>query len=167
MTNVEDSIRRLSDRADICDLLTSYFRALDSLDQEAALVVYAEDARLAHDGEPVASGRDEIAAFVASSWSRRSDIRITHYLVGAPTVHVEGDRATSETYAVTHQVKGDPGDGAIVIARGLRYMDTWRRTPAGWRVVDRLHVKDFEMSADALYSTTFEQRIRAPWEEQG
>jgi hypothetical protein len=46
-------------------------------------------------------------------------------------------------------------------------MDTWRRTATGWRIVDRLHVKDFEMSANALYAMTFEQRIRAPWEQQG
>jgi ketosteroid isomerase-like protein len=168
MPSFEDKLQQLADRAEICELLTSYFSGLDSLDHEAVLNVFADEACLAISGEHVATGRQEIQAFFADQHSSTPgsgasgrETRISHHLMGVPSIVVDGDTAATETYALVHLAKGDPADGGEVIVRAIRYIDKLRRTVEGWRIVDRLHVADLGMSVPALFATTFNERRTA------
>jgi ketosteroid isomerase-like protein len=169
MPGPEDKVQSLADRAEIYDVLTSYFRAIDALDREAVLNVYADDASLAVHGRHVATGREEIEAFLAN-WPEPApgvDVawggeRVTHHLMGAPSISVDGDTAATETYAIVHVAKGDPAQGGEIMVRALRYVDKFRRTENGWRINDRLHVADLGMSGPGLFATTFADRQMRP-----
>lgn len=168
MPNIDGKLRDLVDQSEIQELLGSYFRGLDSVDHEMVLGVFADDARLAVHGKPVAVGRQEIQAFYAAwpSFTRGTDpaageTKISHHFMGAPSIVVDGDTAATETYALVHIAKGDPADGGEVIVRALRYIDKLHRTDKGWRIVDRVHVADLAMSAPAMFATTFNERRSA------
>jgi ketosteroid isomerase-like protein len=169
MPDRDEILRQVTDRMEISDLLLSYFRALDRADKEGVLDVYSDDARLMVDPEHVLNGREAIRAFLVNwptptegadvPWVGRT---VSHHMMGVPSITVHGDTARTETYALSHNVEGDPGDGGKVRVKALRYMDTLRRTADGWRIVDRLHTSDLEIIAPVLYATTFEDRVSEP-----
>jgi ketosteroid isomerase-like protein len=169
VANIDSKLQELVDRSEIYELLGSYFRGLDSVNHDMVLDVFADDARLAVGGMPVATGRQEIQAFYSAwpSFTRGTDppapeTKMSHHFMGAPSIVVDGDTAATETYALVHLAKGDPADGGVVIVRALRYIDKLQRTDKGWRIVDRLHVADLAMSAPAMFATTFNERRSGP-----
>jgi ketosteroid isomerase-like protein len=169
MPDRDEILQQVTDRMEISDLLLSYFRALDRADKEGVLGVYSEDARLMVDPEHVLNGRQAIRAFLANwptpaegadvPWVGRT---VSHHMMGVPKIAIDGDRARTETYALSQNVEGDPANGGNVRVKALRYMDTLRRTPDGWRIVDRVHTSDLEMITPVLYATTFEDRLSEP-----
>ena len=170
LSDPERTLERLSDRAEIYDLLTSYFCAIDGRDRETVLALFTDDAHLAINGQHAATGRNAIEAFLGTGRAARgagvspTSIRMSHHIMGAPTIAVHGDTASTETYAVAHLILGDTEEDSTVVVRGLRYMDELRRTEHGWRIYDRLHTGDFGMELPALYATTYEDRLtRASW----
>lgn len=70
---------------------------------------------------------------------------VTQHVVGSITTDLDGDEATTQSYTVVHFVRPVPG-GHEVVHRGLRYDDRLVRTPAGWRIRERMH--------QVLWSTT-------------
>jgi hypothetical protein len=70
---------------------------------------------------------------------------VTQHVVGSITTDLDGDEATTQSYTVVHFVRPAPG-GHEVVHRGLRYDDRLVRTPAGWRIKERMH--------QVLWSTT-------------
>jgi hypothetical protein len=129
------------------------------------LELFTEDAHLAINGKHVASGRASIEQYLRTGAAVRSvgasdeTLRVSYHIMGAPAIDLDGDDASTQTYAVAHLVVGQPGNGGKVLVRGLRYLDDWRRTPVGWRICDRLHVADFGVEVPALYAATYEDRL--------
>jgi ketosteroid isomerase-like protein len=161
MSGLEDTVRELADRAEICDLLLAYFTAVDSADRDAMVKAYTDDCCLAHDGVPVAKSLAEIRAMLvnwpkpaADSDAPWADIGMSHHIMGAPLIRVEGDVAWAESNGISHLA-----EGGNVRVRALRYMDKLRRTSDGWRIYDRVHVADMEMMVAAEHATTYAERV--------
>ena len=60
----------------------------------------------------------------------------TMNLVGTHRSRIEGDRATAETYVVSHHFRVEDGRSWDDQA-GTRYVDELVRTPEGWRITRR------------------------------
>jgi len=82
----------------------------------------------------VPRGRRELGAFFDEVMQ---DFAGTQHMMGNFSVQVQGDEATSRTYALcAHWMAEDgpkPADWTVAIC----YDDKWRRTSVGWRVYER------------------------------
>jgi hypothetical protein len=62
--------------------------------------------------------------------------RMFHF-VGNHLCDVEGDRASGETYCLSHHYFEGDDEGATVTMSAIRYEDVYARTPNGWRFASR------------------------------
>jgi hypothetical protein len=130
MTEFEQRLRLLEDRAQLDDLIVRYFLAADSDDMKAVGGSFCEDATFASSGVVNATGPQAIMDFIAAARAHMGlTLHTPHYglytflsddhaqgLVGA---HLELSMAGSLRY------------GAV------RYQDEYRRTRDGWRIGKR------------------------------
>ena len=136
---MDDGLRTLLDERAINRLVLDYAEAVDRLDEALLRRVFAADAVLEGPGWRFA-GIDEICSILpimkdsfVSSW------HATHQ----QTIHLEGDRATGETYcAGRHLQKGGYADNHVMTLI-IRYRDTFTRTADGWRIASRKEVVDW------------------------
>jgi len=136
---MDDGLRTLLDERAINRLVLDYAEAVDRLDEALLRRVFAADAVLEGPGWRFA-GIDEICSILpimkdsfVSSW------HATHQ----QTIHLEGDRATGETYcAGRHLQKGGYADNQVMTLI-IRYRDTFTRTADGWRIASRKEVVDW------------------------
>jgi len=126
------------DRLAIADLVHGYAQGVDRNDGPAVAALFTDDGVLAvrsKVGEPepdtVRRGRREIADTISAM-----DYRATCHVVASHTAVVDGDRATGETRCIAHHVLGPPGNDTDRVWY-IRYVDTFRRTPEGWRIATR------------------------------
>lgn len=147
-----DPLAEVRDRLAIADLVHAYAQRVDGHDGDGVAALFTEDGVLTirakvGEAEPtgVRRGRGEIAAAIAGM-----DYRVTCHMVGNHQAVVEGDQATGETRGVAHHVVGPPGDDVDRVWY-LRYLDSYRRTPDGWRIATRDLWLDF--TADGRLST--------------
>jgi hypothetical protein len=137
-----DRIRAIEDRFAIQDLISNFCqladtRRLDILTDET----YTADAVLDY-GSKRMTGRDEIHAFYNSF---EGTMFATAHIVGNPLVQIDGDSAIA-----LHRVMGFHWHAQkseiveIVPANEVMmggYQDRLRRTPAGWRIHERIIVQ--------------------------
>jgi hypothetical protein len=122
---LEQRLRRLTDRAEIAELLVSYARCIDRRDWPGLQDCYTDsgvmqhgDASVPREAMPQLSER--ILAGVSSS----------HHLVGDPSIDIDGDHATTHShYIATHVSEGT----AVKRQAGGWYDCELERTDAGWR----------------------------------
>jgi hypothetical protein len=138
------AVRLLIDQQLIRDLLVQYFTNVDrrawapvkDVFVPGTLVDYSALMPIAA-AVPAEAIVDRIAEAVAI-------YSVTVHQMGNCEIKVADDTAVSETWINAHHVYADPGrsDGRLPIA-GLRYQDRWIRTPAGWRIRDRVAFTDW------------------------
>jgi len=128
----------VGDRLAIADLVNAYAQRVDNRDPAGVAALFTDDGVLtirAKVGEAtptgVRRGREEIAQAIAAM-----DYRVTCHMVGNHLAVIDGDQATAETRGIAHHVVGPPGDDVDRVWY-LRYLDTYRRTPDGWRIATR------------------------------
>ena len=122
------ALRRLLDRAEISDLLTSFAQALDTKDWEGYAETFAEDGEF-RIFDQVRVGRAEIAAGPARDLTRFA--RTQHFSTNH-VIEVDGDRARAQSYMLAIHVPdaARPAEHADV---GGTYRCECIRTSAGWR----------------------------------
>jgi len=121
-----------ADRVDLRYLVEGYAIACDTRDPDALGACFADGAVLTVHWPDRAATRlafPESAAAITTNLSRYDR---TLHLVGNHRATIDGDTATGLTYCVAHHITGD--QNSIMT---IRYLDTYRRDPSGWRFVTR------------------------------
>lgn len=129
--SAEAAVRGLLDRAAIRDVLLRYAHGVDRRDLAAVASCFTPDA--SYKGS---LGEGSIDVALAALRDRMGQYASTMHLVANQLVEIDGDRATSETYAIAyHQMHGDEGRRNMAV--GVRYLDTLVRVADGWRICHR------------------------------
>ncbi|GDY29030.1 nuclear transport factor 2 family protein [Gandjariella thermophila] len=124
------SLRELSDRLEIQDLLVDYSDAVDRRDWDALDHVFTPDAVIDFRATGGAHGDlPTIKAFLADALSH---FTASQHLVAASKIELAGDTATGRTMCHNPMVL----DGQVMFV-GLWYVDRFVRTEAGWRIRHR------------------------------
>lgn len=118
----------MSDRSDIAEALAGVAAALDSRDWSTLGAAFTEDAY----GYGAAGRR----AIVARVRAHLDGCGPSQHLLGNLRVAVDGDTASSLTYARVYHVGAGDRAGAFYECIG-EYTDTWTRTPSGWLLTFR------------------------------
>ena len=128
----EQRLRRVEDLLEIQQLCNDYGHHLDNGDVEAYAALFADDGELLLGPVARARGRDEIRDAMTSVLGapRGSSIHI----IGAPTVELAGDTATSEVMWTV--VSRDDAGNALLSMTG-RHRDDLVREHGSWRIKRR------------------------------
>lgn len=140
-TPCDDSARELHDRLAIHRLVLAYCRAVDRGDFDGVRAVYADDGRDVHTG--FEGSADDYVTWLRGKLAQFDG---TMHLVGNHDVELLGDHALAETYGTAVHWGAPADDPARNFTSGFRYVDHLRRTPAGWRIVERRAVREWTRS---------------------
>ncbi len=127
-------VRRLVDRQEIADVLYRYASSVDYKDFPTLRSLFTDDAHGVYTTVADLRGADEIVKWidemtVTKTWQHHK-INVYHIDFTGP------DEVTTLTYHTSHQTdEGDPGAVQLIVAR---YRDTLRRTPDGWKIVEKI-----------------------------
>jgi hypothetical protein len=128
-----DDAALAADEHSIRDTCMRYWAGFDRGDLELYLSAFTADATMSlFGGEQTMSVADLAARGFASPSGYRS------HAPGSQAISVDGDRATADTFVVSHIV---PENGPILV-RGLRYVEDLVRTGDGWRIQ---HLQHFQL----------------------
>jgi hypothetical protein len=126
----------MSDRHQILERLAAVAAALDTRDWAALGAAFTEDAH----GYGV-RGR---AAIVAQVRDHLGGCGPSQHLLGNHRIAIDGDSASSQTYARVYHVGAGERASAYYECLG-QYSDTWTRTPDGWRLTGRRFTISIEL----------------------
>jgi hypothetical protein len=121
-----------ADRLALRDLVEAYAFGCDARDADLLRSCFVDGATLTvhwSSREPTSMTFPDGAEHIARSLGRYD--RTMHF-VGNHRAELRGDDATSVTYCFAHHLTG--ADDHVM---AIRYHDTFRRTPEGWRIVER------------------------------
>lgn len=139
------SLQEISDRFEINDLLVEYCHRIDSMDWDGLDEVFTADAHidysemggssgdLAHTKEFLAAALPNFAGFQHMI----STSKITLAVGGDP------DRAAGKTICHNPMIAAGPDGQPQVMHCGFWYVDTFVRTPAGWRINSRREERSY------------------------
>jgi len=135
------SIRELSDRLAINDLLIRYTRAIDTKDWNLLDTCFTPDA----DVDYVASGGiagkyPEVRAWLAKALAA---FPITAHYVTNSQVELRGDRASARTLVYNPMFFAKPDGGLHDFTVGASYVDELVWTADGWRIAKRVEEAGF------------------------
>ncbi len=126
-----------ADRDAITEGLVRYAYAIDDRDFDEVRARFTADAHLDYTASGGPAGpRDEVVTWIEQGLAL---VGRTQHVVTNALVELDGDEATSRCYLVNPLLSPDDPPSTVVLIGG-EYRDRWRRTDAGWRIVDRLHV---------------------------
>jgi hypothetical protein len=165
--STEERVRRLEDRAAIQDLAVMYGYVMDERVVDGIRRLFTDDAALrSADGVFAATGLDEIV----KTYQGRFDVLgpTNHFVHGHVVQFDDGDPDVA-TGIVSSHAEVVRNDQPMWVA--LRYQDTYRRTPDGWRFADRLmsymYYVDVREYAEALGQElrvrTYDQPAPGDW----
>ena len=137
--------RLLQDRQEILDLISRYCRAVDRADYAAVREIYADDGIDHHTG--FSGSADD---FVEWLKVRTAGFSGMMHIIGTHLAEVNGDSAFAETYGTAHHWGEPSDDSSVNFTSGFRYLDTLRREPGGWRIVERYAVREWTKSDASL-----------------
>lgn len=130
MATLEDRVRRLEDRADLQDLVATYFRATDDDDFDQLGACFTSAATFAASGYPDSAGRADIVAFLkAARADMGQTVHTPHY------VHLEFQNDDAATGVVVAHL--ELGLGAQTHCAAVRYLDRYRRENGRWAFAHR------------------------------
>lgn len=123
---------RPEDRFAIEDLLIDYCRHLDRMDLAALARLFTPDCRVVFGPDPrlMAEGPAALEASLARMWRW---MRTAHHLSNVRVWFDSPDTAHSESYVHAWHERPN-GSTATIFGR---YLDQFRRTPLGWRILQR------------------------------
>lgn len=149
MTVDDAGLRRLTDRAEIHDVLMRYCRGVDRGDAELVRSAYHEGSWDDH-GYWTGPG-EEFGEFIVARLGEAT-LRTTH-AVANELIELDGDSAHVETYVFAYLWKavGDGGDGgeSLDLFAG-RYVDRFERRDGRWRIARRTVVHDWSCTPQVL-----------------
>lgn len=144
MTETDDAIRHLIDRAAIQDLLVRYAHCVDRRDLEGVAACFTSDA-----GYRGSLGEGTIQNALVALRQRMDRYESTMHLLGNQLIEIDGDRAKSETYAIAHHRINNNGDRRNLTV-GVRYEDDLVRRDGRWIICRRVVHMEWERD-DAVF----------------
>lgn len=130
---VPKTIEEVAGRAEIYAVLVRYCRGVDRRDPELIRSTYHADAYDDHGSYQ--GDLDGFIEFVEKEVYSR--FRTTMHKLGQALIEIDGDTATSETYAVCHHVTAEDGLDVSDSVMGIRYLDRFERRDGEWRIARR------------------------------
>ncbi|MEY2460156.1 MAG: hypothetical protein QOG30_1986 [Acidimicrobiaceae bacterium] len=142
------SVQQMSDRLEIQELIARYSYALDSRDYDALDELFTADAVLDYRATGAIRGSlEEMKEFVANAFTMFEG---TQHLTAQTMLTFSSDGDTAHGKSTCHNPMVFGGDLAPkMMIVGLWYVDTFVRTPDGWRFSERVE--------ELLYNTTVEK----------
>jgi ketosteroid isomerase-like protein len=133
-------IQEISDRIEIQDLLARYAHAIDGRDWDALDRIFTPDAHIDYSAMGgAAGGVEEIKDFLAQAMPMFESFQ---HLVGWSVVDIDGDAASARTICHNPMVLHGGEDPHLLVC-GLWYRDKLVRTPAGWRIAERVEERSY------------------------
>lgn len=126
------ALEELAARAAIHDVILRYARGVDRRDFELVAACFTPDATVDY-GDFF---RGEVGGLIPAIATGLAAFATTMHLIGNHLVELDGDRATSETYAVAHH-RGDSAAKPFDLVIGVRYLDALGRAQGHWRIARR------------------------------
>lgn len=148
-------------RMQIQDVINRYCQGFDQGDPSKVRSCFTEDVEGEYHGRPPSKGIEALMASFEPFFSRLAGGRtkISDHFNGSINFEsVTASEAITETYAVGFIVlaKGESDQLAVV---GMRYLDRFVKTPAGWRIAKRVHTVDWSSDQGAKFATKFAERV--------
>ena len=132
--DIDTAVRELIDRAAITEVLHTYARLVDERDFTAAAGVFTDDC-VAEYGVRETEILHSSAA--VADWLTRQLLdgaATSHHISNVQISFPDADHAETTSYLYAwHQSPGTAVDPVIL----ARYVDSFKRTPVGWRIVYR------------------------------
>jgi long-chain acyl-CoA synthetase len=131
----EMSLREISDRIAISDLLTRYTVAIDKKDWGLLDTCFTPDASVDYTTSGGIKGKyPEVRTWLSKALSV---FPITQHFISNSTVELAGDQATARTYVINPMVFVNPDGSQHIFTVGAYYNDKLVYTRDGWRIADR------------------------------
>lgn len=127
-----ETAARREDEAQLRDLALGYARMMDDRAFDRLPEVFAADGLLSGPGYEM-KGYDALAQGLKGLERFEATLHCVHNAY----FELDGDRGTGEVYCVANHVHSEPGV-AMRLDMGIRYQDEYVRTPAGWRIQQRV-----------------------------
>ncbi|MGP3533991.1 nuclear transport factor 2 family protein [Microbacterium sp. RD1] len=133
------SVDELLAKAEIMEVLTKYFRAMDRVDDEIGFEIFHDDATGDYGPDIFqGSGRDLIVWL--NDYNRT--LVTSHHQMSNVTIHLAGNRATSETYVEANLIRRDDTGYVVRHVHG-RYLDRLSTRDGRWAIDHRHYRRDF------------------------
>jgi hypothetical protein len=147
---LEARLRAAEDQLEIIRLISSYPPAVDSGENHAAARLWVEDGVYDVGGLSRAVGREGIAARIDLNQDLAARDRGYGHLLTTPRITVDGDAAEAVNYSFAWV--REEGELKWAFERVAANHWTLRRTPEGWRVVERFNrlMDGSQISRDTL-----------------
>ncbi|WP_210593044.1 nuclear transport factor 2 family protein [Streptomyces sp. GESEQ-35] len=142
------SVQELLDKSAITEMVYTVAHAMDARDWDLFVTCYAPEAEGDYVNAKVA-GRE---AIIAGTKAFLEPLDATQHLVGNLRVTVDGDIATTHATFIAQHVRAEAtGSGRYIL--GGTYIDTLRRTDAGWKITRR-QIRGIWSNGDSSVLTT-------------
>jgi len=132
------SLQEISDRMEIQDLFVAYSYAIDSRTWDGLDDVFTPDAFIDYSVFGGSSG--DLASTKEFLASAMTMFPVFQHMVSGSTITIDGDTAEAKTQCHNPMTMGE-GDDPDLMFCGLWYKDKLVRTPAGWRIKERVEEK--------------------------
>ncbi|MCX2981210.1 nuclear transport factor 2 family protein [Halieaceae bacterium IMCC14734] len=142
------SQQEMSDRFEIQDLCYRYAELVDTRNFDAlATDVFTADAHIDYSelGGSVGNLQDTIS-FLKKALTPETFPSHQH-LNGNIQISLQGDKASGRVMLFNPQEMSLPEGGTQIFVCGLWYLDKYVRTPAGWRMQERVEEKSYVFNA--------------------
>ena len=135
MTETQDALRTIQDRAEIEELMYRYAEMVDQRDWKQMDRIFAIEATIDYTstGGVVGPFRETLAWLDRALESWPVNLHIVTNLV----IELEGDRARTRCYFHAPMGRNVPDGEQLIITNAGRYEDVLARTADGWRIVER------------------------------
>ncbi len=135
------NLQELSDQAELQKLVVRYSYAIDERAWDQLDQVFTPDAHI--DYTAMGGIKGDYATVKAWLGPALSHFPGFMHLIGNCLFEVDGDTATGKIACFNPMVVPMPEGGTDTMFLGLWYLDRYRRTPAGWRICERLERKSY------------------------
>ena len=137
----EMTLRQISDRIEIGDLLVRYTVAIDKKDWNLLDTCFTPDADVDYTESGGAKGKyPEVRAWLEKALA---PFPMTVHFISNTTVEIDGDRAKARTYVINPMGFPKPDGGLHLFTVGGYYNDELVRTEDGWRIASRYEEQAF------------------------
>ncbi len=146
------TVQEISDRLEIQDLLFQYADIIDRQAVEELRGIFTEDAHIDYSafGGSV-GGLDSTLDFLASALPAFNN---TQHLNANIQIQVDGDKAKGRVMCF-NPMEMPVGEVSQVFMLGLWYMDEYRRTEQGWRIVSRKEERSWVFNVPEFMALRF------------
>lgn len=148
-------------RMQIHDVINRYCQAFDQGDPAKVRGCFTDGVEGEYHGRPPTRGIDALMASFEPFFSRLASgkTKISDHFTGNVNFEsVTATEAVTETYAVGFIVLARESADQLAVV-GMRYLDRFVCTPAGWRIAKRVHTLDWSSDQGAKFATKFAERV--------